>query len=101
MLPRPPSTICPKLTRAQARRLAHLKRSGHYITGYEGVIGDNFTAVVFITSRTEFTVHEDGTDLSADELALLPARPSSGRRRSLRDRTPMVPISEESNDAQQ
>ena len=83
MLPRPTELNRPVLTQAQARRLAHLKRSGHYITGYE-TVADTQT-VVFITSRTEFAVLADGTTLDSASAEYMPARPSSGRRRSLRN----------------
>jgi hypothetical protein len=102
MLPRPPALRQPNLTQGQARRLAHIKRSGYYVTGFETVEGDNITALVIITSRTEFIMDLDGKDLDAQQSASLPARPSSGRRRSLRQHeTPMVIHSQESTDAQQ
>jgi hypothetical protein len=87
-LPSPPNTICPALTQAQARKLNHLKRSGHNVVAYESLIGDRMSAVVFITTRTEFAISDDGTTLDVAALVAdgtLPARSDSGRRRSLRN----------------
>jgi len=84
----PPSTICPRLTRAQAQKLHNLKRSGHNVVAYESLSGDRLSAVVFITTRTEFAIRDDGTTLDVAALVAdgtLPARSDSGRRRSLRN----------------
>lgn len=84
----PPSTICPELTQAQAKRLHALKRSGHNVVAYEAIVGDRISAVVFVTTRTQFAIGDDGTILDLDQLeadGTLPARSSSGRRRSLRE----------------
>jgi hypothetical protein len=86
----PPTTICPRLTQAQARQLAHIKRNGHNVVAYESLFGDRLSAVVFITSRKEFAIRDDGTTLDVDALVAdgsLPPRSDRGRRRSLRQET--------------
>lgn len=68
--------------------MSNLKREGHNVVAYESVEGDRLSAVVFVTSRTEFAIDTDGTTLDLDSLVAdgtLPARSSSGRRRSLRE----------------
>lgn len=84
----PEATICPRLTMEQARRLNALKREGHHVVAYESLIGDRFSAVVFVTSRTEFAIDTDGNTLDTDALEAdgsLPPSPARRRRRSLRN----------------
>lgn len=87
-LAKPPQSICPALTQAQAKYLNNLKRSGHNVVAYEGVAGPGISAVVFVTTRTEFAVNQDGTILDLDQLVAdgsLPPSPARRRRRSLRN----------------
>lgn len=84
----PPSTICPTLTIEQARRLSALKREGHNVVAYESLTGDRLSAVVFVTSRTEFAIDTDGNTLDTSALEAdgsLPPSPARRRRRSLRN----------------